>query len=583
MPVKIVVVKKYLVVSCLILLISLTCYSQNLSEKYLSGKTVTWQECISFYRQLDAKYNEAKLFEEGLTDVGKPLHVFVLSSDMDFNPQSIHKKSKCVLLINNGIHPGEPDGIDASMKFALSVLSDPEKKKILNHLVICIIPIYNIDGALNRSCCSRANQDGPEEYGFRGNARNLDLNRDFIKSDAENTKSFAKIFHKWNPDLFVDTHVSDGADYQYTLTLIATQKNKIASALGDFINSEMVPALYSDLKKAGTETCPYVEPFHKTPDDGLTGFLETPRFASGYAALFNTIGFITETHMLKPFKNRVEATLNFLNVLCNYANNNSEKIISKRAEAVNECLSKIDFDLNWKLDTSTFKEINFKGYEAKYKPSNVTGLQRLYYDRQLPYEKTVRFYNSYKSSVQALKPQAYIIPQAWQEAINLLKLNKVELKRLDKDTMIAVYAYFIEDFKTTRNPYEGHYLHYDVKVKKEIQEINLFKGDYIVYTNQNCNRYIVETLEPQGVDSYFAWGLFDAVLQQKEWFSDYVFEEKAEEILKKNPKLKQQMEQKQKSDTSFAANSWGQLEFVYKNSEWFEKSYRRYPVYRIEY
>ena len=146
-------------------------------------------------------------------------------------------------------------------------------------MVVCIIPIYNVDGALNRGSFSRANQNGPEEYGFRGNARNLDLNRDFIKCDAENTKSFIKIFREWQPEVFVDTHISDGADYQYTMTVIPTQQSKLHPALTGYVNKDLLPVLHAEMKNKNFEFCPYVETMKQIPDDGISAFLETPRFA----------------------------------------------------------------------------------------------------------------------------------------------------------------------------------------------------------------------------------------------------------------------------------------------------------------
>ena len=101
--------------------------------------------------------------------------------------------------------------------------------------MIVIIPVYNVGGALNRGSYSRANQNGPEAYGFRGNARNLDLNRDFIKCDSRNARSFNRLFNQWKPDVFVDTHTSNGADYQYVMTLISTQKDRLGGALGEFL------------------------------------------------------------------------------------------------------------------------------------------------------------------------------------------------------------------------------------------------------------------------------------------------------------------------------------------------------------
>lgn len=574
---------KMLLLPVSFLLVTQLSFSQKLPEKYLSNQTVTYDECISFYKLMDEKFTTAKLITCGMTDIGKPLHLFVISSDGDFNPSSVRNKNKRIVLINNGIHPGEPDGIDASMKLTYDLLHDKNKSALLNHVVVCIIPVYNIDGAMNRGCCSRANQNGPAEYGFRGNARNLDLNRDFIKCDSENAKSFSGIFSEWDPDVLVDTHVSDGADYPYVMTLISTQHNKLNPVLGNFLKHEMTPALFDRMKEKNDEMCTYINSFDydDSPDKGIAGFLEIPRFSTGYAALFNTIGFVAETHMFKPFAQRVQSTYNLLLSVLEFTSNEFQKIGELRKRAKEDCAVRKNFDLQWTLDTTKFELITFKGYEAKYKTSNVTRLQRMYYDQKATYEKQIRFYDEYQGAVSVVKPLAYIVPQAWKEVIHRMKLNRIKMEMLNRDTAIETEAYYIENFSTSREPYEGHYLHSRPEIRKEKQKINFFKGDYIIYTNQECNRYIVETLEPQGVDSWFAWGFFDAILQQKEWFSSYVFEEKAEEILNEDSTLKSEFEQKQKEDSSFANNSFDQLYFIYRHSSYFEKSHRRYPVYRL--
>ncbi|HRG58544.1 MAG TPA: M14 family zinc carboxypeptidase, partial [Bacteroidia bacterium] len=281
---------------------------------------MTYIECINFYKQLETKYKNSKLFEYGLTDVGIPLHVFMITDDGDFNLESIRKKGKAILLVNNGIHAGEPCGVDASLSLSEDLLQAKIDQNYLKNLVVCIIPFYNIDGALNRGCCSRFNQNGPLEHGFRANAKNLDLNRDFIKCDAQNTKSLIQIIQQLKPQIFIDTHISNGADYTYNMTLIATQHNKLHPELGKFLSTKMLPALYDDMKNKKNEMCPYVDTKDNTPDSGLVGFLETPRFASGYAALHNILGFVTEAHMLKPYPIQVKATYDLLMSIINYTN-----------------------------------------------------------------------------------------------------------------------------------------------------------------------------------------------------------------------------------------------------------------------
>jgi Zinc carboxypeptidase len=565
----------------LLLFMNTASFSQSVTEKYLDNKTVTYSEAIAFYRQLDSTYDNAKLLTYGMTDAGKPLHLFVISYDADFDPASLHKKNKRILLINNGIHPGEPDGIDASMKWSENILKQHLYDSLLKNTVICIIPVYNIDGALNRGCCARANQNGPEEYGTRANGQHLDLNRDFIKCEASNTKSLIEIFRAWDPDIFIDTHVSNGADYQYAMTLISSQHNKLTPVLGEFMKTKVTPFLFDEMKRSGNVMTPYVNTIKEIPDDGIAGFLEIPRFSTGYAALFNTLGFVTETHMFKPYKERVEATMQFFAATLKFTSRYSNAIFAKRKEAKRYCAEQKQFSLSWVLDTTQSETISFKGFEAKYKPSKVTGQQRLYYDRNAPFEKPIKFFDTYKADKSVDAPGAYIIPQAWSRVVERLKLNGIEMTRLERDSLMEVEVYYIDDYKTLPNAYEGKYLHSEVQVRKEKQKIQYFEGDYLIELNQPTNRYIVETLEPQATDSYFNWGFFDAVLQQKEWFSDYVFEDTAEEILKNDAALKAEFEKKKSTDKKFAESAWDQLAFIHQHSGYQEKSHNRYPVGRI--
>jgi hypothetical protein len=565
----------------LFLFFTTTMFSQNLSQKYLQNKTVTYAEAIDFYTQLDSGHERAKLFTYGPTDCGKPLHLFVISSDKDFDPVSLHKKNKRIILINNAIHPGEPDGVDACIKWSEDILVRNLYDSLLKNVVICIIPVYNIDGALDRGCCARANQNGPDEYGTRANAQHLDLNRDFIKCEAMNTKSFIEIFQKWDPDIFIDTHVSNGADYQYVMTLISSQHNKLTPVLGEFMKTKVTPFLFDEMKRNGSEMTPYVNTVTEIPDDGISGFPETPRFSTGYAALFNTLGFVTETHMFKPYKERVEATIQFLAAALKFTSRYSNAIFAKRKEAKKFCAAQKQFPLSWTLDTTQFEMISFKGYEAKHKPSNVTGQQRLYYDRNAPFQKPIKFFDTYKTENAADVPRAYIIPQAWRRVIERLQWNGIEMKKLEHDTTLEVEVYYITNYKTVPDAYEGKYLHSNTQVRKEKQKLQYFAGDYVIELNQPANRYIVETLEPQATDSYFNWGFFDSILQQKEWFSDYVFEDTAEEILKNNPSIKAEFEKKKSEDKKFAESAWDQLAFIHQHSGYQEKSHNRYPVGRI--
>jgi hypothetical protein len=260
---------------------------------------------------------------------------------------------------------------------------------------------------------------------------------------------------------------------------------------------------------------------------------------------------------------------------------NSEQIKNLRNQTKKSVQSATEFPISWALDRSQFKEVTYKGFEAGRKPSEISGFPRLYYDRSKPFEKKVKIYNYFPPKAFVKKPVAYIIPQGWWKVIDLLKLNKVQMSQLRRDTVIEVEVYKIEDYKTSLRQYEMHHLNSDVKVSSTHQQIKFSKGDWYIPMNQVANRFLIETLEPQAEDSYFAWNFFDAILGQKEGYSAYAFEDIAADYLKANPDLKNKLEQRKATDTAFAKSGRAQLNFVFENSKWFEPAYLRYPVYRV--
>jgi Zinc carboxypeptidase len=555
-----------------------------------SNETVTWAEAIGVYGKFaEGAPKQCQLQTAGPTDCGKPLHVFVLSSDGIFDPARAKAKQKTVILVLNGIHPGEPEGIDASILFARQVLQDPKLQEAYRDLVFLIIPIYNVDGSLNRYGTSRANQNGPKEYGFRGNSRNLDLNRDYIKRDSRNTESLTKLFQAWNPDLVLDNHTSNGADYQYTMTLLPTLHSKLAPVQAQLLNQQILPELNARMLRKGWPMCPYVNEIQATPDSGIVAFMDGPRFGSGYAALFQTITIVAETHMLKPFAQRLRSTQDLMFSLADFTAQNGAAIRASRWEAGKYFADAPQFPLDWSpVLTHTTDSILFRGYEARYLYSQVHKGQRLYYDRQRPFTKNIPFYHTFEAKSSVKRPKAYIIPQAWHEVIERLRQNSVAMYPLANDTAVWVTQYRIKDFKT-RDAYEGHYLHYNVRVDTLSTKRKFAAGDMVIPVPEYCNRYdictarfIVETLEPTAPDSYFAWNFFDGILMQKEYFSDYVFEDLAEELLRANPTVKDELRQKMAAEPEWAKNGDEVLRWVYQRSVYYEPTHRVYPVVRVE-
>lgn len=537
-----------------------------------------YHETIAFFKHLSENHESVKLETIGKTDSDHPLHLVTFNPDGNFDFNELQKE-KALILINNGIHPGEPDGIQATMRFFEDLATGKIQAPI--NTVITAIPIYNIGGALNRNSTTRVNQNGPKVYGFRGNARNYDLNRDFIKADTRNARAFTELYHYVNPDVFIDTHVSNGADYQYTITHLFTQHNKLGGELGIYLHQTFIPEVEKNLTDNNWDSTPYVNVFNRPPNSGFTQFFDDARYSTGYTSLFNTLGMMIETHMLKPYNQRVEGTYAAMKSMMEVTDANYKTIKALRENANNKYTAGSKHPVQWEVDSSKYSTLNFKGFEAEYKKSKVTGKERLFYNQDKPFTKEVKYYNYFKPKTDIIIPKAYIIPQGWWNVIELLKLNQIKMKLLDKDTVFTAEVYRIEHFNTRSTPFEGHFMHSNTQVSTKTETTLVNKGDYIVYTDQPGIRYLLQTLEPQATDSFFNWNFFDTILQQKEGFSPYVFEEIAEQLIENNPGLKERFESKKRTDEGFRENGYTQLSWIYKQSIYYEKAHLRYPILRV--
>lgn len=559
-------------------------HSQELQTPFeIHGKnySATYDECIEYYYHLEQQFKGIRVLEMGPTDAGLPLHLVLLNAKRNFNPEQWRKKKQVVLLINNGIHPGEPDGIDASMLLTRDILLQMEEGTFPEHVSLAIIPVYNIGGALNRSPYYRVDQNGPDEFGSRGNSQNLDLNRDFIKCDSKEAMTFATIFQYIQPNIFMDNHVSDGADYSYIMTLASTQPDKLGGVLGSYLRQHMEPELFQRMQSKGFPMQYYVNAWSDDAAKGWNQFFDSPRYSSGYAALFNCLSFVPETHMLKAYPQRVESTYALMQTMIDYCDTHHHELLELKQAADNQMLTQQRFPVSWILNENLVDTIPYSGYQYEEIKSEVSGLNVKIYNRNHPIERQIPFHNHYQTQVEVTAPAYYIIPQGWHQVLERLQQNNVVCERLEQDSLMQVQAYYIRNYTSSDKPYEGHHMNHDISIETREELVLFRKGDYIIPLQQRAKRFLIETLEPQGMDSYFAWNFFDPILNQKEGFTPYAFEQFAADYLKDHPELRLKLEEKKRIDSNFAADAHAQLEFVYRNSPYVEPHYQRYPVYRL--
>lgn len=553
-----------------------------------ANHTPTWEEAVDMATALAASDARATFHEVGISDVGRPIHALVLTGEPAKSQiEDVHARLReqpdtvVRVLVNNAIHPGEPCGVNASLALAASWLAQPDHEgHPLRSASWVIVPQYNVGGASRRNCCTRANQDGPEAYGFRGNAANLDLNRDFVKMDSRNAEAFVSLYHAVDPDVFVDTHTSNGADYPYTMTLISTQPDKAGPVLGPFLRKVMEPALYAGMKEAHGPMVPYVYSLGETPEEGILSFLETPRYSTGYTTLFGTLGFTTEAHMLKPFPERVQATHAFLEVLSQWLQGHGGEVKDIRRQEQLRIAEAQNLPVRWQLSDHR-DALSFTGYVARREWSAVTQGTRLKYDRSSTWTKDVPHANRYDATDSVEVPQAWILPQAWRRVAERLKANDVDMTAISRDTTMLLEVTWIESFKSASRPYEGHHPVTVDSIRSELVPVDLFAGDWVIPSNQRAKRYLTEVLSPRGHDSFLVWNFFDAALQRKEYYSSYVFEDTAEEMLRNDENLRTRYTLAQAQHPEWEANPAQALRWLYEQSPHNEGTANRHPVYAV--
>ena len=553
-------------------------------EKSNCKKTPSYDETIDYCRRLAKASEWVKYASFGKSPQGRDLPLLIVDKDGNFTPQKVRSSGKIVVLIQAGIHPGEIDGKDAGLMLIRDMVINKKLSNLLERVTLLFIPIFNVDGHERSGPYNRINQNGPEEMGWRVTAQNLNLNRDFLKADTPEMQAWLPLFNKWLPDLLVDCHVTDGADYQYVVTYGMEIYANVAKPLRQFSIKVMEPFLNKRMDKDGFPMSSYVM-FRDWNDikSGLRSGAAGPRYSTGYGVVQNRIFYLIETHMLKDYNIRVTATFRLLIHLMQLANNYAGEIknINMQADQLTATsLQEKYLPLRMRYSPKDSIFIDFLGVEYEKVPSKISGTDWVIYHPEKP--KTYRMPYFYKvfPTDSALVPYAYLIPQEWKLQIDRLKLHGVKVHYLAKDTTLHVSSYRFKNAKWRQTPYEGHHrVGFDLETVCEERQYPA--GTAVILLNQRTNRVIVHLLEPKAPDSFVYWGYWDTIFERKEYAEYYVLEKLAREMLAKDPALKAEFEYKLANDSAFAANPRQRLYFFYTRSPYWDEKKDLYPVGKL--
>lgn len=575
----------------LFVIISLSAYSQNkrlLTVYELSNKTRTfnYQETIDFSKKLDASSKHINYIELGRSADNHVIPLLVADKDGLACPKKIKKKGRLILMIIANIHAGEPDGLDAGfLLFRDIALKQKSELELLENVSIVFIPVLNPDGLNRFGKFNRINQNGPIETGWRSNSQNLNLNRDFIKAQAPETRHLHNFISTWKPDFYIDCHTTNGADYQYVVTYTIETYKGTDEHIAYWNKNVYLNNIKTKMEQDGFPMFEYVafkDWFdHRKP---LITYASSPNLSNGYFAALNRPGLLLETHMLKPYYQRVEASLlilkNTLIIMNNHKNSLKEAISKADNHTKSQEFRKNEFPIAFSL-TDSLIEVDFLGFEYSVRKSELTGAEIFEYDQTKPVTHKLKKQNQIKASKLVTLPYAYVVPYTYKHLVDKLKNQGVEVFQSNFTGELAFEYITFSDVRFSETPMEScQRAFYTVK-----------RSDTLAYITSNCfiipifqtqARIIAKSLEPESNASFVSWGFFNAIFERREYTEIYTMEKIAQKMIKENPELLVEFETLRETNPEFYNKPMNAVNWFYRKSPFYDSKHNVYPVKMVK-
>ena len=524
----------------------------------------------------------------GTTPEGRPLLAIVASRDGVLDPAQAREQGRPVALFQGGIHAGEIDGKDAGFLVLKQLLDEKPGSKgdLLSKVTLVFVPVFNVDGHERFGKWNRPNQRGPEQMGWRVTAQNLNLNRDYAKADAPEMAAMLKLLAVWDPIVYVDLHVTDGAKFQHDVSYLVQPLTLGPAPLRDAAR-ELRDGVIARLKKQSHLPIGEFYPSFEKDDDPASGFEiaeAPPRFSEAYWALHDRIGVLVETHSWKDYKTRVMATrdciLDTLELVA--ARGPAWVAIAKAADEADAKLAGTDVVLTSKPDDHV-RTIDFLGYAYQRVPSDVSGGTWTRYDESKPQVWKVPLKDHLVPDLVVAAPRGGYLVEAGEASwmAPKLDLHGIVFTVLRGTVTAPVEAFRATSIDFAKDSYEGHQ-RVELKGAWAVETRTLAAGALFVPIAQPRTRLAMSLLEPSAPDSLAGWGFFDPFLEKKEYMEPYVAEEIAREMLK-DPAVKSAFDAKVAADPDFAKDPAKRLEFFYRRSPSWDERYGLLPVYRVDH
>ena len=552
--------------------------------------TPSYDETMAWLRKLEAAAPQLHLVSIGRTAEGREIWMVVASREGARTPEQLRANGRPTVLAQAGIHAGEIDGKDAGLML-LRDLTVGGRLDLLGRVNFLFVPILNADGHELRTALSRINQRGPDNAGWRTTARNLNLNRDYTKLDAPETRSVVAALGAWSPELYLDLHVTDGADYQYDITFGGAGRGGWSPAIGDWIEDTLRPGLDEALRAAGHVPGPLWVANLVDANDPLKGFVDFPlqaRFSTAYGDARHQPAILVENHSLKPYDRRVLGTYVLLEATL--------RRVAEKAEPLRRAIQgdRARRDPQVALVRALRKEpeqVEVLGVGWRNSQSSISGGTRIEWTGE-PRTFRAPLVRGDVVAVAVPRPHAYWVPPAWSDVIDRLSWHGVVVERLAAPREVDVEACRLSGVSLAPQPFEGRVPLAGSGTEPwaasptpgaagctiERRHERLPAGSVRVSTDQPLGELAMVLLEPASPDSFLRWGFFHEILQRTEYVEGYVMEPFAERMLAADPALRSEYEKAIAADPELAKDPQARLAWLYRRTPWADDRYLLYPV-----
>lgn len=491
---------------------------QTVAEATNYESTSRYDDVLSYIDKLKSLSPNIRVETIARSIEGRDIPLMVIADPLPASIDELKDDNRIIVFFQANIHAGEVEGKEAVLALTRDILAN-KTPDYLNDVILLIAPIFNADGNEKISIQNRRNQNGPVNgVGIRYNGQNLDLNRDGIKVETPEVRGMiTNVLNKWNPDVFVDLHTTNGSFHKEPVTFTWMNDPNGDRILVDYMRDKMMPWVHNTL--ADEYNTPnifygnFLDP--NNLDKGWAEGAVGARYIVNYVGLRNRLAILDENYVYADFKTRVEGCYSLLKSILDYSANNKDEIKQMLSEADERTIVRglnpteqdsvaLEFDVK-----PTPDKITIEAYEYDIDP-NATGYYR-YKKSDRQRTVTVPYFADYYGTRFTKLPKAYLLTINDQAIIDLLNVHGVEFERLTEPTTYNVESYKINELGPAPKLNQGHYNNI-IKGEFNSETKEFPAGTILVKTGQRLGNLVSYLFEPEMEDGLLRWNFLDRYL-----------------------------------------------------------------------